>query len=55
MANLSQPPPLRKERKIPVLVLFFPATASIRIYQLNEKGLRLVRCLTGCKVEAGHG
>ena len=52
--KLLIPPPLRKERKLPVLTLFFPVTkkiGTIAIYQFGTKGMRLVRVLRGCKVE----
>ena len=54
MAHLEKPPPLRKERRISVLTLYFPLTANIgtiRIYRLDASGLHLVRELHGCKVE----
>lgn len=54
MANLEQPPTPRKERKIPQLTLYFPVTAKIgkiRTYRLDASGLRLVRQLTGVKLE----
>lgn len=53
MVNLNQVPVLRKERKIPVLTLYFPVTAkigTIGIYKLDTSGLRLIRVLHGCKV-----
>ena len=54
MAKLSQAPTPRKERKIPHLILFFPITAklgNIGIYKLDDSGLRLVRRLTGARLE----
>ena len=52
MAN-PVPPPLRKELKIPHLILYFPVTAklgNIGIYRLDDSGLRLVRLLTGARL-----
>ena len=46
-----KPPILRKERRISVLTLYFPATASIGVYRLDASGWHLVRELHGCKVE----
>lgn len=54
MKNLKQPPTPRKERKIPHLTLYFPTTAklgTIGTYRLDASGLRLVRQLTGVKLE----
>ncbi|WP_157040569.1 hypothetical protein [Polaromonas naphthalenivorans] len=54
MANLEQPPTPRKERKLSHLTLYFPVTAkigTIGIYRLDAGGLRLVRRLTGVKLE----
>lgn len=48
-----KPPPLRNERRISVLTLFFPVTAkigTIGTYKLDSSGLRLLRVLHGCKV-----
>ncbi|MDO8291146.1 MAG: hypothetical protein Q7T44_18185 [Parvibaculum sp.] len=54
MANLEKPPAVRKERKIPVLQLFFPLSkriGNIAIYKFDATGMRLVRVLHGCTVE----
>ena len=51
MAN-PKPPKLRQERKVPDLTLYFPATASIGIYTLEVAGMRLIRCLTGVRVQS---
>lgn len=54
MENLEQPPTPRKERKLPHLTLYFPVTAKIGttgIYRFDASGLRLVRQLTGVKLE----
>lgn len=51
----SKPPPVRKERKISHLFLFFPVTKNIGTcvaYKFEATGLRLVRVQHGCKV---HG
>ena len=40
-------PKPRQERKLSQLTLYFPATASIKIYRLHAGGLNLVRCLRG--------
>lgn len=48
-----KPPPVRQERKVPYLSLFFPGTArigTIGIYRLDASGLHLIRVLHGCKV-----
>ena len=48
-----KPPPLRKERKISHLSLFFPVTKNIgtcALYKLDASGLHLIRVLHGCKV-----
>lgn len=48
------PPPVRKERKLSHLTLYFPVTeniGTIGIYKLGTAGLRLVRRLTGAKVQ----
>lgn len=42
MVNSKQPPTPRKKRKIPHLMLYFLATALIKIYRLDCSGLRLV-------------
>lgn len=55
MAN-QKPPPVRKERKISHLSLFWPVTKNIgtcAVYKLDATGLRLVRVLPGCKVHRG--
>jgi len=55
MRENKKPPPLRKERKISHLTLFFPVTKSIgtcAVYKLDATGLRLIRVLHGCKVHA---
>ena len=52
----QKPPPVRKERKISHLSLFFPVTKNIgtcAIYKLDATGLRLIRVLHGCKVHRG--
>ena len=52
--KLLIPPPLRKERKLPVLTLFFPVTkktGTIAIYKFDATGMHLTRVLHGCKVE----
>lgn len=52
--KLLIPPPVRKERKLPVLTLFFPVTkkiGTIAIYKFDTTKMRLVRVLHGCKVE----
>lgn len=54
MPNLATPPPVRKERKIPVLQLFFPVTkriGTIAIYKFDDAGMHLMRVLHGCNVE----
>lgn len=54
MPNFTTEPPVRKERKTPVLQLFFPVTkkiGTIGIYQFNATGMHLIRVLHGCKVE----
>lgn len=54
MQNITIPPPVRKERKTPVLQLFFPVTkkiGTIGIYQFDPTGMHLIRVLHGCKVE----
>ena len=54
MPNLTTPPPVRKEQKIPVLSLFFPVTkkiGTIAIYKFDATGMHLMRVLPGCKVE----
>lgn len=53
MAN-PKLPPLRKEREIRHLILYFPVTAKlgkIGIYKLDASGLHLVRSLTGARLE----
>lgn len=48
------PPPVRKERKISLLVLFFPATkklGTIASYKFDTTGMHLMRVLRGCSVE----
>jgi hypothetical protein len=35
------------DRKVPYLTLYFPAIAAIRVYVLDDRGLRLIRTLTG--------
>lgn len=53
MTKSSLEPVPRKERKISVLTLFLPVTATIGtigIYRLDTSGLRLIRVLHGCKV-----
>ncbi len=55
MQNQS-PPPVRPERKIPILILSFPVTEKIRtlvFYKFDTNGMRLVRVLHGCRVEGG--
>ena len=53
--NTTQPPTLRKERKISVITLAWPVTAKIHtigIYKFDANGwLRLMRVLHGCRVE----
>lgn len=54
MAHLEKPPPLRNERRINVLTLYFPVTATIGtigIYRLDASGFRLIRVLHGCRAE----
>ena len=49
-----KPPPVRKERKISHLTLFWPVTkkiGTIAIYQFDTTGLHLIRVLHGCRVE----
>lgn len=53
MENLIQAPLPRKERKVPYLTLYFPATSSIAIYRLEAAGMRLIRCLTGVMQQPG--
>lgn len=43
-----------KETKVSHLTLFFPITnkvGTIGIYKFETRGLRLVRVLTGCRLE----
>ncbi len=53
--STTQPPPVRKERKIAVMTLAWPITAKIHnigIYKFDADGwLRLQRVLYGCRVE----
>jgi hypothetical protein len=45
----------RKETKVSHLTLFFPITntvGTIGIYKFDTTGLRLVRVLTGCRMES---
>ena len=54
MLNSNPEPPLRKERKISVITLFWPVTkklGTIAIYKLDATGMHLRRVLHGCKVE----
>ena len=47
MQNHS-PPPVRSERKIPILILSFPVTEKIRtlvFYKFDTSAMRLVRVL----------
>lgn len=52
--NTPQPPPVRKERKIPHLELAWQVTdriCTIAIYKYDATGwLRLIRVQHGCKV-----
>ena len=48
------PPPVRKERKIQGMQLFFPVTkkiGTVAFYKFDATGVRLVRVLHGCRVE----
>ena len=48
------PPPVRKERKIQGMQLFFPVTkkiGTVAFYKFDDKGIRLDRVLHGCRVE----
>lgn len=53
MLKTNPEPPLRKERKISHLSLFFPVTKNIgtcAIYKFDANGLHLIRVMHGCKV-----
>ena len=54
MSKSNLEPVPRKERRISVLTLYFPVTAklgNIGIYKLDASGLRLVRLLTGARLQ----
>ena len=47
-------PTRRKERKIPVLTLFWPVTdkiGTIKTYRLDGTGLHVLRVFPGCRVQ----
>lgn len=54
MLNSNLEPPVRKEKKLSHLTLYFPVTkkiGAIGIYKFGPTGLRLVRWLNGARAQ----
>ena len=52
MSVVPSAPPLRKEVKTNVMILYFPVTkkiGTIAFYKFGPTGMRLVRVLHGCR------